>query len=137
MWRSTDGRDRIFDITCKVARSEASDTAVPRPPKRWKSRVLLPLLPLVLLALAGLALGYPAREALRPALAVEVVPIVIRGVAETQAFLLKSVVEQACPREEVNSSRTPSRVRFSQVATCNHPAALRSSRCFTSSLTAR
>lgn len=49
--------------------------AVPPPRSRWMTRVLLPL---AIIALAAALLIYAARDALRPALAVRVVPVVAR-----------------------------------------------------------
>jgi len=51
--------------------------AVPRPPIRWKTRVLLPFA--ILVAAAGL-LGYAARSALWPSIDVWVVPVVAKPV---------------------------------------------------------
>lgn len=53
----------------------AAASAVPRPPSRWKTRVLVPAI--VLLGAAGLLL-YTARGALMPATPVTVVPVVQR-----------------------------------------------------------
>ena len=57
-------------------------TVVPRPKSRWKTRVLVP--GGMLLAAVGL-FAYAARDALRPATPVRVVPVVVRTVAATQA----------------------------------------------------
>ncbi len=60
-------------------RSPAGGTRVPLPPRRWKTRVLLPLL---ILGGLGALLAYAARDALIPAVDVEVVPVVVKtGVA--------------------------------------------------------
>lgn len=57
----------------------AAVTAVPRPGRRWKTRLLLPLT-LVLSAL--LLMGYAARDALTPAADVEAVPVVVRSLGQ-------------------------------------------------------
>jgi len=54
-----------------LSRDAASTVA--RPPSRWKTRVLFPL---VLIAALGSVLGYAARSALRPAVGVWVAPVV-------------------------------------------------------------
>src|SRR5687767_2034604 len=54
-------------------------SAVPRPKSRWKTRVALPAA--LLLVTAGL-LAYAARDALRPATPVRVVPVVVRTVQD-------------------------------------------------------
>lgn len=81
------------DMTSEQAhgsRGGAASAPVPHPPRRWKSRVLLPL---TLGLTAVLVLGYAARDALRPAAVVEVVPVVVRGVG--QAAQGASVITQA------------------------------------------
>ena len=55
---------------------------VPRPAPKWKTRVLLPA---ALLLSAGGLLAYAARDALRPATPVEVVPVVVRAVQASSA----------------------------------------------------
>src|SRR5688572_1818517 len=52
-------------------------TAVPAPPSRWKTRVLLP--GVILVALAAI-LGYAAKDAVFPATPVRVVPVVVKTV---------------------------------------------------------
>ena len=56
--------------------------AVPRPPSRWKSRVLAPAV--TLLAAAAL-LGYAARDALWPGVPVRVVPVVAKTISLADA----------------------------------------------------
>lgn len=55
--------------------------SIPMPARRWKTRLLLPLT--LVLALL-LLLGYTSREALRPALAVQVIPVVMRSIEQAQ-----------------------------------------------------
>ncbi len=64
------------------AHSAPVTAVVPRPASRWKTRVLVP--GGMLLAAVGL-FAYAARDALRPATPVRVVPVVVRTVAATQA----------------------------------------------------
>jgi HlyD family secretion protein len=60
----------------------ARGQAVPRPQPRWKSRVLLPA---ALLLTTAALIAYAARDALRPAKGVRVVPVVVRAVQDTGA----------------------------------------------------
>jgi len=55
------------------AASSRPAAAVPRPPSRWRTRVLVPLA--ILLATAGVV-AYAARDALRPAVHVTVAPVI-------------------------------------------------------------
>lgn len=57
-------------------------SAVPRPPRRWKTRVLLPV---VVLATVLALLGYSARSTLWPAIDVWVVPVVAKTGDSTSA----------------------------------------------------
>src|SRR5829696_1920050 len=68
-------RVRVAGATAGEAGAPAAETRVPRPRPRWTSRVLLPAG--LLAATAGL-LAYGARDALRPATPVRVVPVVVR-----------------------------------------------------------
>lgn len=61
------------------ARSDSA-VAIPGPPSRWKTRVLLPAV--LLLGVGGLV-AYSARDALVPARPVSVVSVVVKGVQET------------------------------------------------------
>ena len=66
---------------------------VPHPPRRWKTRVLLPAA--MLLAVASLA-AWSARDALLPAADVRVVPVMLRAAgAEAIGGLAGGVVAQA------------------------------------------
>src|SRR5688572_27127232 len=56
--------------------ASAGAGAVPPPKWRWKTRLLLPLA--ILAAVAGI-LFYTARDSLRPAVQVKVVPVVARS----------------------------------------------------------
>jgi HlyD family secretion protein len=60
----------------READSSASPPAVPAPRFAWKTRILIP--GAILLALA-LLIGYTAQDVLWPALAVKVVPVVVKG----------------------------------------------------------
>ena len=56
--------------------------AVPRPPSRWKTRVLLPW---GIFAAAAALLAYASRDALLPATPVHVLPVVVRTATESGA----------------------------------------------------
>jgi RND family efflux transporter MFP subunit len=62
------------------ATTAASQAVVPRPRRNWKTRVLLPA---ALLAGTASLFAYAARDSLRPAHDVRVVPVVVRTVQET------------------------------------------------------
>jgi len=72
--------------------------SVPRPPSRWKSRILVPG---VILAAAGALLLYTARDALRPAIPVAVVPVVQREPAAPTAATAAPTASPAPSRAEV------------------------------------
>ena len=69
----------IADLNVLARRESERDraAAVPQPPSRWKTRVLLP--GLILLAMLSI-LAYAARDAVFPATAVRVVPVVVKTV---------------------------------------------------------
>lgn len=65
-----------------------SETSIPAPARRWGTRVFLPVSLLVLLLLV---VGYAARDAFTPRVPVEVVPVVVkRGGATTGAVLTQA-----------------------------------------------
>ncbi len=75
--------DRLPSVL-RVSTSHSTEASggVPRPPGRWKTRVLLPAL-----LLAGMAMGsaYAARDALWPAVEVEVIPVVVGDASTARA----------------------------------------------------
>lgn len=83
--------------TSAPSQAPAAGSAVPRPPSRWKTRVLVPAV--VLLSAAGLLL-YTARDALAPATPVTVVPVVQRA-AETETDVPASSAASAPAAGEV------------------------------------
>jgi RND family efflux transporter MFP subunit len=78
-----------LNVLVRPASAEAGATTIPAPPARWKTRVLLP--GVILLTMLAI-LGYAARDAVFPATAVRVVPVVVKVVNDASAG---SVVAQA------------------------------------------
>ncbi len=76
------GSDSTRDAGLISLSGGRSGTAVPEPTPRWKTRLLLPL---GVVAAVVLLLGYSLRDALRPAVAVRVTPVVMRGIEHAQA----------------------------------------------------
>ena len=66
-----------LNVLARPASERDRAAAVPQPPSRWKTRVLLP--GLILLAMMSI-LAYAARDAVFPATAVRVVPVVVKTV---------------------------------------------------------
>lgn len=71
---------RSLEQLSALKRTEASSVSVPQPRSRWLMRYVLPMA-VVLFAIALLA--YVARDALIPAIEVDVVPVVTRAAAQT------------------------------------------------------
>ncbi|HYG77504.1 MAG TPA: efflux RND transporter periplasmic adaptor subunit [Planctomycetota bacterium] len=71
-------QNQRIDLSVLARDHSVLNSSVPEPNSKWKTRVLLPAA--IILAFAG-ALGYAAREALWPAKAVTIVPVVVKSTA--------------------------------------------------------